>query len=1397
MRNGTHQSERHRRDFVSRVWRQNQEEFGPNARSAVEQMLSAGHSHPWTYVYELTQNAIDAGARRVAWQRIGEDTVRFQHDGEQALDDEHVRALASLGRSTKGLATIGFMGVGFKSVFARFHQARISGAGWRFRFDVATERGDLGSRVTRWFDTLLPRWDEASRLSPATGYTTVFQLSQPADPDLPLGADLNRLAAPDDPIPLAVLALRGLQEVRLDEVTWRLSTERDLVEVRSSPERRTFRWQSFASAYRPNDDETRALLEARRQLTDQRDDDGRRPERNVVALLPLDTNGRPEPPTSGLAYATLPTQTPVPFGFHLQADWLVDLDRQNLRSVEGNAWQEAILRQVPELVRQILVWLKTQPEQSQGRGYRTLADPTKADDQLSEALGRLQGEFANAIGELRVVPIHGGKEGNYCGLHEAARLPGRFRDDFGRRPLWHPDLLFGKELVQEQTLGKRGVEFLRWLGSAREVSAKDVSWAETVPTWWSVLEDELPNDVRTDALFALWHGLDDREWHEAPAVPTEAGIWLPARHTRFLNEEPPSENEPSGPVVAKALADLLPRPDERLPPRLRNRVRQSTHEGAAWLKKRHQDVRLAAVIRDACNTVRAEDGFPLVELLEWALHRGDQRQDLVPLVMTENGPRRPADSLLADPVVDHGACRRQIFGAKSPLAEDYAIIEDRRAVTLFLERLGVPGQVKLQERRVRYTSSQRSLVARQIGAEPPKTGVRSGYQVVDYHFPFPLADVPAEAVQDWLSGSPSSFSGIGRKRAEGSYWGTKSARGTTSCGWIRDLQSHAWLLCRNGERHRPSEVLLSPDADYEGAPVAAIDPELAKVLQQEGIEFGTTIPKSPALHRLVLCSDEDTPDAELAALLREVQEECRAGATTRAELDAGLENLKRQGVPLVSRSVRRCGTGEGLRSDLGGWVVALSSVSNELAAVVDELIPSIPTTTTGHQAMGFLVDLWKEQPTGVEQLRSRVAAAYRYVLDDLDAGIIPMSDWEESRKQVRLYGQGKWRPADGSSLIVDDVRSPFIRQLLADDRIAVAASHLGDTSQAVHRVAARLDVPLLSGEVSVQPGPALAHEMPWKGRFEKLVQTLALLEDRREIRAFTFHEHLTLRVADTERPVLAYAEGDTLRLAGEPSRFAVEAADQLVNHFQLSQRGNDVPWLTGALFALDNPTSFRAHLRTLADGLGVEVNLDEFELDDGDEPAPDGPEPKLEGPGRKPLETTKARTVSRRLAVNQVAVFAESADDESTSDAESRKSEKKTPGPKSDRKARRSVVKFETEQGREAEEAPPGQPGYDVLSRDPKTGRVRRIEVKGVQGRFEGDQASVLLSVRQVNDALKQEDGAEYWLYVVDSTETTEPRVFPIPWTRWRGRLRYGFFARTWSRHAERLDDSRAQHETA
>ena len=120
-------------------------------------------------------------------------------------------------------------------------------------------------------------------------------------------------------------------------------------------------------------------------------------------------------------------------------------------------------------------------------------------------------------------------------------------------------------------------------------------------------------------------------------------------------------------------------------------------------------------------------------------------------------------------------------------------------------------------------------------------------------------------------------------------------------------------------------------------------------------------------------------------------------------------------------------------------------------------------------------------------------------------------------------------------------------------------------------------------------------------------------------------------------------------------------------------------------------------------------------------------------------------------------------------------------------KARRAVIEYETREGRKPKEMPDNHPGYDILSVDDASGQRRLIEVKGVQGVFQ-DGASVVLTARQAHDAIQHREqqsatSDEYWLYVVDSTETTNPRVLPIPWTRYN--LRYGFYARVWADIAE------------
>ena len=570
----------------------------------------------------------------------------------------------------------------------------------------------------------------------------------------------------------------------------------------------------------------------------------------------------------------------------------------------------------------------------------------------------------------------------------------------------------------------------------------------------------------------------------------------------------------------------------------------------------------------------------------------------------------------------------------------------------------------------------------------------------------------------------------------------------------------------------------------------------------------------------------ELPDIELAALLQEASAHVEAVDGTQEELLSALDAVRVHAVPLVGRVVHRAGSGSGLRSDLG-WVVALSDVESTLADAIRHLPFDIPQTTTGRQALDFLLDVWNRKPSSVEDLRGRLAAAYRYVLEDLDSGLLPADDWREARPQARLYGGRRWHPV-GPTLAVDDVKSPLILHLLPKRKITIASAHLGETSDQIHRVAEALELGLLSDDVSVEPGTR-EPPPPWAAQLRRLLDTLARLEDRHLLHEVAFLTALHIEVSGDRYAVHAYVEDATLMLAGDPRDFSVEAAGQLVEYFHLGQRGNEIPWLTGALFALANEQKFKHALQVLADGLGVDPVASRAATDDEpaqrkpfDEPGVDPPRAPADAP--VPNATPKA-DAEKRLASPDVEPGPRNtpgSDHRANPEIEGgsrnvppvkppsqppraadhfgivvarRRKEERDPintGPdrggtvRDDHKARQAAIQYETHHERRAEAMDDHQPGFDVRSIDNATGHERRIEVKGVQGIFKAD-ASVVLTARQAHDAVKHaEDGVDYWLYVVDSTETDHPRVFPIPWVRHPAQLRYGFYAKVWEQVAER-----------
>ena len=90
--------------------------------------------------------------------------------------------------------------------------------------------------------------------------------------------------------------------------------------------------------------------------------------RRVLVVLPLDDRCVPVPPERGRIYATLPTEVTLPFGIHVNADWLLNISRMGLGEIE-DAWQREIVDRIADVLARVLDWVsraRSAPDTHQG-----------------------------------------------------------------------------------------------------------------------------------------------------------------------------------------------------------------------------------------------------------------------------------------------------------------------------------------------------------------------------------------------------------------------------------------------------------------------------------------------------------------------------------------------------------------------------------------------------------------------------------------------------------------------------------------------------------------------------------------------------------------------------------------------------------------------------------------------------------------------------------------------------------------------------------------------------------------------------------------------------------------------------------------------------------------------
>ena len=1231
-----------RQAFIAKLSEENRVFYGSPDGLGLLNVIELSFDGRWVYLFELVQNALDAGADSVSIQ-VAETgaALIFQHNGDRSLEEKDVEGLSKVFRSTKGARSVGFMGIGFKSVFMRFQEVRVSGWEWKFKYEIAQEKGEVFGDIQRDFlGAVVPKWDDTIAL-PDGAHTTRFELRRRTDENTALASDLSHFLPDDDRAPLAILAMSGLERLQINGQIWELGAVREgdgNFEVTALSDNENLLWRVFEVDFQPSKAAIACFLEHRKikpaqEARAQVYTEAARA-RRVLGVLPLDNEGLPKPPSRGRVYATLPTEVTLPFGLHINADWLLNISRNGLREIEDNPWQRSIAREIADVLALFLQWSADtlRDPRAARASFKVLARPSSEAGGLESILAEegWLSTLRERIDDAAVIPVWTETPDTlaYATGRETVVPPPPMAKAFDAQPELRPAMLLKGHVLMDEVLGRGAAGLLGDIGLLSDMSPERLEeiWKDGLEDWWKALPEETAH--RRQQLFRLWAAIadlcSDDDWGDLDlrCVRSVTGDWVAVRRAAFLKEALPAQEEPGGLVARRLMKPFVAdgnRLDTEWIASLRQRRPRDRDRGAqtgawAWIEEHARSIGLREIAETALGDLALQtdpDWSVLVPFGQWTKHR--DRADLLTHVLVRSDGEQfglsVGDALLADPYVAHGQDRRRLWPDSPAISPCYVETDPKGASAhewrMFFENAGAQGGVGLRATKTIANRWERKAVAAFLGDDAndiPESN-DSGYTLLDFDIepPLPGSDAPRElrsALAPWLEDGFRILKGKGRRKVTYAYYSRGEQTGDVPSAWVTRLSQLAWVPCDDEELRLPEDALPDLDAAREDAPFANLSPELLSMLDQEGVRFGTKIPEATSLRRLARTGSQ-LDSAELSALVAE----CREEIATDMDAEPLKGVLRRLTLPTVEnrrvaldRIVKR--VGGRLRGALGGWVVPLDQIDESLRAELEHAdFPwDIPETTTGGQALDYIVDVWgraRTHPTALaNEVRDVLPTAYAYCLDD-SAKDRPLFDrWQSGAHEAMVFADREWLDlSDTKDVYLDNIDDRRFLPRQGEFR-TVTGGHLGRFRGEQLRVAEAIGLRTLSSRITmdwIEGDGSLPVPAEWESRLGLVCELLRGVrgtestEDDGEgvgvgagsIPNLAHVGELSLAVSLGEAPaevvpINAHLHEGTLTVAGRPLQFGADAAKELIGDFSFGQRAGLAADLTAMLSAIDN-----------------------------------------------------------------------------------------------------------------------------------------------------------------------------------------------------------------------------------
>lgn len=318
--------------------------------------LEKSFPEQWHFLMEFIQNADDCRSSSFSL-RLSEDEILILNDG-RPFDFEDVESLCNVGNSSKthpdkGEDYIGYLGVGFKSIFLISTNPKIRSGDYRFEF-----------KKRAWDDPdsipwqISPLWLEDDSTSIPAGFNTLFKIPLSEEISDTAASKLTEELGADQVTDRTVLFLRNLEYIELidenEDTAKSISKKKDrseedyrIIEIETSEngESHTNRWLVF-SAISDIPDQVKNDTMTKRWERDQLDN------REVMVAFRIDDQEElvKEEGTAHMGvFSFLPLkEVPSGLNFLIQADFLTAPGRETIH--RDAAWNRWLARQVYNLI---------------------------------------------------------------------------------------------------------------------------------------------------------------------------------------------------------------------------------------------------------------------------------------------------------------------------------------------------------------------------------------------------------------------------------------------------------------------------------------------------------------------------------------------------------------------------------------------------------------------------------------------------------------------------------------------------------------------------------------------------------------------------------------------------------------------------------------------------------------------------------------------------------------------------------------------------------------------------------------------------------------------------------------------------------------------------------------